>query len=253
MDHYELFQQLHYQPRPFILANAWNVKSALIAQAAGFEAIGTSSGAIADSLGYQDGEQIPFEEMLYIVKRIKQAIRIPLSVDMERGYTDDPDQLNHYIQQLLDLGVSGINIEDAQGEAVCLAKLQSIKRYLQQTKQQLFINARTDVFLQKPDAPPEIILRRADLYRQAGADGLFVTGVQDTDTILQLSAGIPLPLNVVATAKLTSYDALAKCGVKRISMAAFLYRATYRQIETTAARIINEKSFSSLHEVITDH
>jgi len=247
MNNYELFYQLHHQSRPFILANAWNAKSARIAQDSGFEAIGTSSGAIADSLGYPDGEKIPFEEMLYIIKRIKHATTIPLSVDMERGYTDNPDQLMNYIQQLLDLGVSGINLEDAQGEAIYLAKLQSIKSYLQQTNQQLFLNARTDVFLQKLDAPLETTLRRADLYRDAGADGLFVTGVQDTDTILQLSAGASLPLNVVATPKLTSYDALEKCGVKRISLAAFLYRATYRQIESTASSIIHEKSFSSLH------
>lgn len=247
MTNYELFHQLHYEASPFILANVWNAKSAQIAQASGYKAIGTSSGAIADSMGYPDGEKIPFEEMLYIVKRIRQATDIPLSVDMERGYTNDPDQLTRYIQQLLDTGVCGINIEDAQGETIYLEKLKSIKGYLQKTNQLLFINARTDVFLQKLDSPLATTLRRAELYRQAGADGLFVTGVQDTDTIGQITAGTPLPVNVVATPNLKSYEELERCGVKRISMAAFLYRATYRQTESIAAGIITEQSFSPLH------
>lgn len=248
MSHYELFHQLHRQNQPFILANAWNAKSALVAIAQGFEAIGTSSGAIADSLGYPDGEKIPFEEMLYIVKRIKSvAVNVPLSVDMERGYTDDLDQLNSYVQQLLDIGVVGINLEDAQGEDIYLAKLRSIKSYLDQTNQQLFINARTDVFLQKLESPLETTLKRAELYQQAGADGLFVTGVQDADTIEKIVSAVALPINVVATPKLLSVEELAKCGVKRISMAAFLYRAAYRQMEVIAGKIKANRSFSPLH------
>ncbi len=247
MNNYELFFQLHQQPRPFVLANAWNAKSAQIVQASGFQAIGTSSGAIADSLGYPDGEKIPFDEMFYIVKRIKSVTKIPLSVDMERGYTDDLNQLNYYVQQLLDIGVVGINIEDAEGEDTYLAKLRGIKSYLKHTNQQLFINARTNVFLQKLESPIQTTLRRAELYRQAGADGLFVAGVQDIDTIQRISSGTILPLNVVATPKLTSYDVLEKSGVKRISMAAFLYRAAYRQVESIAGGINNEKDFSLLH------
>lgn len=247
MSNYEIFYQLHHQAEPFVLANVWNAKSAQIAQASGFQAIGTSSGAIADSLGYPDGEKIPFDEMLYIVERIRSVTNIPLSVDMERGYTDNLDQLNHNIQQLLDIGVAGINIEDAQGEDIYLRKLRHIKEYLEQTNQRLFINARTDVFLQKLDVPLETTLKRADLYRQAGGDGLFVTGVQDTETIRYITSGTTLPVNVVATPQLASYDLLKQCGVKRISMAAFLYRATYRQVETIVGKISNEKAFTSLY------
>ncbi len=247
MNNYELFHQLHHQAGPFILANVWNAKSAQVAQAGGFQAIATSSGAIADSLGYPDGEKIPFDEMLYIIKRIKAVTNIPLSVDMERGYTDDLDELNDHIRQLLDIGVVGINIEDAQGEDTHLAKLRSIKSYLQKTNRQLFINARTDVFLQKLESPLETTLKRAALYHQAGADGLFVTGLQDADTITSITAGTTLPVNVVATPRLASYQPLADCGVKRISMAAFLYRATYKQLEVIAGDISNGQRFLSLY------
>src|SRR5688500_1246632 len=87
MTNFETFYQLHQQPAPFILANVWNVKSAKIVEACGFKAMATSSGAIADSLGYRDGEEIPFSELLYVVKRIRSCTTIPLSVDLERGYT----------------------------------------------------------------------------------------------------------------------------------------------------------------------
>lgn len=247
MNHYETFYQLHHRARPFILANAWNAKSAQIAESKGFEAIGTSSGAIADSLGYADGEKIPFQELLYMVRRISSSISIPLSVDIERGYTNDLEQLNGNIQQLLDIGVAGINIEDTQGEDIYLKKLHSIKAYLTKTNQQLFINARTDGFLQKLDAPLELTLKRARLYEQAGADGLFVTGIQDADLIKTIASTISLPVNVVAGPKFSSLTVLEECGVKRISMAVFLYRANYKHLETIAEKVKIENSFSSLH------
>lgn len=247
MNNYEKFYQLHHQQKPFIIANAWNVKSAQIIESSGFEAIATSSGAIANSLGYEDGEKIPFNELLYIIKRIKSGINIPLSVDMERGYTNDLSQLNDNIQQLIDAGVVGINIEDAQGDEIYLKKLYSIKNYLSQSNQQLFINARTDAFLKKLDEPLGRTLKRAALYADAGADGLFVTGVQDTDIIKEITSTVKLPVNVVGVPKLAAVQTLAECGVKRISMAVFLYRATYNHMEKVAKEVIAGQSFAPLH------
>lgn len=93
MNLYEKFYQLHHQQDPFILANAWNVKSAQRIEKASFEAIATSSGAMANSLGYDDGEKMAFSELLYIVLRIKACTIIPLSVDIERGYSDGLNEL----------------------------------------------------------------------------------------------------------------------------------------------------------------
>jgi 2-methylisocitrate lyase-like PEP mutase family enzyme len=247
MNHYQTFYDLHYQAEPLLIGNAWNSKSAQIIEKAGFDAIATSSGAIADSLGYKDGEQIPFEELLYIVKRIRSAISIPLSVDMERGYSDDLKVLNQHIQQVIDTGVVGINLEDNQGEDIFLRKLYAIKNYLQQTNQQLFINARTDVFLQKLPDPVETVIVRARLYKDAGADGLFVTGVQDTEIIKEIVPAISLPLNVVGVAKLPSVTLLAACGVKRISMAGILYSAGYKKIDGLVNAIKAENSLAGLY------
>jgi 2-methylisocitrate lyase-like PEP mutase family enzyme len=246
MNHYETFYQLHHQPTPFLLANAWNAKSARLIEAAGFPAIATSSGAIADSLGYADGEQIPFEELLYIVQRIKASTTIPLSVDLERGYSNDLTVINDHIQQLLDIGVAGINIEDAEGEAIYLRKLDSIKNYLAKTKQQLFINARTDVFLQKLPEPLETVIRRAKLYDEAGADGLFVTGIGDPAVIKEISSSVSLPVNIVGNPNLATVETLGKIGVKRISMAVLAYRATYRNLEQTLQYVSTSQSLTPL-------
>jgi len=245
MSQYEKFHQLHHQQGPFLLANAWNAKSAQLIEAAGFAAIGTSSGAIANSLGYEDGEKIPFGELLYIVQRIKASTCISLSVDMERGYGDDPNVLTDNIQKLIDCGISGINIEDAQGEEVYLRKLECIKNHLIKTNQSLFINARTDVFLQKLPSPLETVIKRAQRYQHAGADGLFVTGVSDAAFIKEIIASTSLPLNMVGSPNL-SVETLTSLGVKRISMAVFLYRATYNQLEKISRNIKAEKSFSPL-------
>jgi 2-methylisocitrate lyase-like PEP mutase family enzyme len=246
MNNYEKFLQLHHQDKPLIIANAWNVKSAQLIEAKGFAAIATSSGAIADSLGYADGEKIPFGELLYVIGRIAACTSIPLSVDLERGYTDDLNKLNDHIQHLIDLGVAGINLEDAQGEDIYLKKLTSIKNYLTKNNQQLFINARTDVFLQKLESPLETTLKRAKLYAGAGADGLFVTGMQDITVVKEIASSVTLPVNVVGVPKLGSIEELAESGVKRISMAVLLYRATYGQLEKLVQTIQTGRSFAPL-------
>ncbi|MDQ6762652.1 MAG: isocitrate lyase/phosphoenolpyruvate mutase family protein [Bacteroidota bacterium] len=237
MNNYETFYQLHHNEQPFILANAWNVKSAKIIEQNGYDAIGTSSGAISDSLGYADGEKIPFTELLYIVQRITANVSIPVSVDFERGYTDNLDELTDNIQKLVDAGAVGINIEDAQGEELYLKKLYAIKNHLEKANQKLFINARTDGFLQKLDSPLALTINRANSYQEASADGLFVTGVADATIIKEIASSVSLPLNIVGTPKLSSIKMLADCGVKRISMAVFLYRAAYNQLDKIAKEV----------------
>lgn len=246
MNNYETFYQLHRQQKPLIIANAWNVKSAQAIEQSGYQAIGTSSGAISNSLGYEDGEKIPFNELFYIIQRMKAGTNIPLSVDLERGYADNLSALIENIQRLVDIGVAGLNLEDAQGEEIYLKKLDSIKNHFEKTNQKIFINARTDGFLQKVGSPLETTIKRAKLYQDAGADGLFVTAVSDAATIKEIALSTTLPLNVVGTPKLSSIKTLSECGVRRISMAVFLYRATYNRIENLLKAVIAEQSFEPM-------
>jgi 2-methylisocitrate lyase-like PEP mutase family enzyme len=246
MNQYEQFYQLHHGERPLLLANAWNVKSAQLIEKAGFGAIATSSGAIANSLGYEDGEKMPFSELLYIVQRIRACTTIPLTVDMERGYSDDLNTLADNLQQLLDAGISGINLEDVQGEEVYLRKLGHITGYLARTNQRLFINARTDGFAQKLPAPLELTLKRAKLYEDAGADGLFVPAVSDPEIIREITSATSLPVNIVGTPALSSIETLTNSGVRRISMAGFLYGATYREMGRISETVRAEYSLEPL-------
>ncbi|MDR3679195.1 MAG: isocitrate lyase/phosphoenolpyruvate mutase family protein [Flavipsychrobacter sp.] len=248
MNSYETFYHLHYQQKPLIIANAWNVKSAQLIEQNGYDAIGTSSGAISNSLGYEDGEKMPFSELLYMIQRIKASTNIPLSVDMERGYTNDLTELVENIQKLIDTGVAGINLEDAQGEDIYLKKLERIKNHLERNNQKLFINARTDGFLQKVDSPLETTIKRAKLYQDAGADGLFVTGVSDASIIKEIADSTSLCLNVVGTPKLSSIKALSECGVRRISMAVFPYKATYNSLDTLLKSVVTKQSFEPLFQ-----
>lgn len=246
LNDYEKFHALHHRTKPLVIANAWNAKSAQLIEKNGYDAVATSSGAIADSLGYADGEKIPFAELLYMLRRIKSCTSIPLSVDLERGYTDNLDDLNDHIQKLIDIGVAGINLEDFQGEEIYLKKLNSMKNYLEKTHQKLFINARTDVFLLKLPSPLETTLRRVRLYQDAGADGVFVTAVHDTNLIKEITSATSLPVNVVGVPQLSSIETLTECGVRRISMAAFLYRATYHQLENMVKNIGTTHSLAPL-------
>jgi len=243
---YEKFHALHHRSKPLVIANVWNAKSAKLVEKNGYDALATSSGAIADSLGYEDGEKIPFDELLYILQRIKSCTSIPLSVDLERGYADHADDVNDHIQKLIDTGVAGINLEDAQGEEIYLKKLTGIKNYLEKTGQKLFINARSDAFLLKLPSPLETTLKRAKLYQDAGADGVFVTAIQDPSLIKEITSATALPVNVVGVPQLSSIETLTECGVRRISMAVFLYRATYHQLENMVRNIETTHSLAPL-------
>ncbi len=107
------FKALHYQKTPLLIGNVWDVASTRIATKANFKAIGTSSAAIASMLGYQDGEVMDFSELLYIVQRISVNTKLPLSVDLESGYSRNPLVITEHIRQLAAVGVVGINLEDS--------------------------------------------------------------------------------------------------------------------------------------------
>lgn len=141
----ESFFKLHQAPTPFLLVNVHDPLSVLLAQSQGAVAIGTSSAALAWSLGYADGEQLPVAALLDAVKRLLRVSQLPLTIDLESGYSSNPDDVADLVLQLAQSGVAGINLEDGvappellcQKIIACRAKLAGYP---------LFINARTDVF-----------------------------------------------------------------------------------------------------------
>ena len=241
------FKALHQQAEPLLIANVWNAHSAALAEKAGFQAVATSSHAIANALGHEDGEEMSVQELLFILKRIKSAVRIPVSVDFEAGYSNDPMEVAEYVKQLADLGVSGINIEDGTvedgkrllGDADHLAeKIKVIKSSID-----IFVNARIDTFTTKHPSALEESIRRAQLYQSAGADGIFVPLMEKESDLQAFVDKIKLPLNVFASPQLPSYERLAELGVKRISHGAKQYEQLMKKSEDIFVNFFKTKDY----------
>ena len=149
------FKNLHQQNDPLIICNVWDVMSAKGADKMGFQAIGTSSAAIARMLGYQDGESMNFSELEYLVNRIRASSALPLSVDIESGYSREPMRIVENIKRLADVGVVGINLEDSivNNKRTFLEvedftkTISIIKDQLEKDNTNVFLNIRTDAFL----------------------------------------------------------------------------------------------------------
>jgi 2-methylisocitrate lyase-like PEP mutase family enzyme len=255
MNHYTSFLQLHQQAEPFLMGNAWNVSSAQALEKAGYKAIGTSSAAIAHSLGYQDGEQMPFSELKFMASRMVQSVNLPVSVDIETGYGGTPEEIAENIQQLYQLGVVGVNLEDStvagartlQPAESFAQKLKQVKQLLTEKQVLIFLNIRTDAFLLGQEhALPETVYR-IGLYQAAGADGIFIPGLVQAGEIAQITATTSLPVNVMSLPSLASFEELRKAGVKRISMGNFGHQMVYRHLENQMQAIETSKSFSSLY------
>jgi 2-methylisocitrate lyase-like PEP mutase family enzyme len=227
MNKLKQFQDLHQQASPLILGNVWDAHSVQLAEAAGFQALGSSSHAIANALGYEDGEEMSPAELLFMVERMLRVSPLPLSVDFESGYSDDPHEVAEQVKKLVDLGVVGINLEDGKvvdgkrelGDPALLAdKIAAIK-----SKTSLFINARTDTYVTKHAQALEESIKRAEMYAQAGADGIFVPKMESEKDITTFTKQIALPLNLFYSPTLPKADTLAKWEVKRLSHGASLY------------------------------
>lgn len=254
MTDYEKFCDLHGQESAFILGNVWDVNGAKKFEARGFDAIGTSSAAVAHMLGYEDGEEISFSELKYIVKRIIANTSIPLSVDLEGGYGRKTSEIVDNIEQLADLGVVGINIEDSlvnkdrelRSIDDFAGIISEIKSHIKKNNISIFVNARTDPFLLGMSQPLEEVLRRISAFEQAGADGIFIPGITNKDDIKTVTSSTDLPLNVMCMPELPSFQILSNLGVKRISMGNFVHNSIMNELEKRINKVQVEQSFESL-------
>ena len=226
------FHQLHQQGL-LILTNVADATGARLVEHLGGKAVATSSAAVAWAHGYPDGNSLPLERLVSTVESIARVISIPLTVDVEAGYSDDLTRVAQVIEAVIAAGAVGINIEDgASAPELLVRKIEVARKVADQRNVKLFINARTDVYL-KSLVPAEDrvaeTLKRAALYQAAGADGLFAAGVAAEYEIAALCQGTPLPLNVLGLPGLPSPEELKALGVRRLSagsrIAEFLYGA----------------------------
>ena len=227
---FEAFRRLHGNG-VLLLANAWDAGTARLIESLGARAIATTSAGVAWSHGYADGDHLPVSRLVATVTDILRVVQVPLSVDIEGGYSDDPATVAETVARLADIGVAGINLEDANASPDLLcAKIEHIKRACARAGTNVFVNARTDVYLRglaPAGARVEPTLARANRYREAGADGLFVPGLAEGGEIGAIAAQAGLPLNLLLRPRLPALDDLAALGVRRLSAGSDLAECGY--------------------------
>lgn len=239
------FQDLHAGPGLLVMPNAWDAASAQRIEAAGFPAIATTSGGIASTLGYADHEGAPVEEMLAAAARIVRAVSLPVTVDFEAGYGLPPSDI---ARRLIDIGVVGLNLEDtdhAGGGGLVPAELQAgritaVKAAALRLGAGLFLNARVDVFIQRQGGPEVQLvegLRRARLYREAGADCIYPILLSDPAGVRALVAAVGVVNVTVRRGGPISLEAAAAAGARRATYATSVFRETMAALDDIAASI----------------
>lgn len=253
--HAQTFLALHKTADPLVLFNAWDAATAkAIAKAS--PAIATSSGAVASALGYADGENVPLDLVVGLVSRITAAVSVPVSIDLEAGYGDTPDAAAASAARILQAGAVGINIEDGlyggkrqlAGALQHAAKIRAVRDTARRLGVHLFINVRTDPFLLKFGSPEEClneVARRAKVYADAGADGLFVPGLTDLALIARLVQLAPLPVNIMVTQGIPEIRDLARVGVRRVSLGPWPMMAAMRLIGQAAAGVAASRQYGT--------
>jgi 2-methylisocitrate lyase-like PEP mutase family enzyme len=258
-DKAERFLNLHRGDGMLVLPNAYDVVSACVLADVGFEALATTSGGCAFSLGFSDGENISRAEMAAVVGRIAGAVELPVSADMEAGYGSGPDDVAETIRATISAGAVGINIEDSTKHGpralidfdLSVARIKSAREAAAGFP--MVINARTDVYsigASDDEAMFVEAARRANAYLEAGADCAFVIGVRDADLIRRLVGVIDGPLNVLAGPGTPSVEKLHSLGVKRVSLGSSFAKAALGHVKKAAEELYNHGTYEFARGVL---
>jgi 2-methylisocitrate lyase-like PEP mutase family enzyme len=239
----ELLRSLHVPGDPLVLPNAWDVASARSVVAAGFPVVATTSGGVAASLGYEDHEGAPGDEMLAAAARIARSVEVPVTVDAEAGYGLEPADL---VAALSAAGVAGCNLEetDHANERIRDAAEQAdwLRRVREAASPEfpLVINARIDVFLAGAEPQGDFVpdaLARAAAYLAAGADCVYPIALREPDAVRTFVSQAGGPVNILALPQAPDPAELAELGVARISWGSLLHRESMQQFESRIAAL----------------
>ena len=242
---FDTFAALHVPGDPVVLYNIWDVGSGNAVAKAGAKALATGSHPVGDALGFGDGQQVPLDVVFDNARRIVNAAELPLTVDFEGAYSEDPEQGAANVVRLAETGAVGCNFEDQVigGEGLHPLDLQvrRIEAIRRAVGAAFFINARTDAFLKTQtydDALIDKVIERGKAFAGAGASGFFVPRLSDSRQIERIVREVPLPLNVIAFPGAPSKQEWANAGVARISHGPFPHRALMAKLEEMAREAI---------------
>jgi 2-methylisocitrate lyase-like PEP mutase family enzyme len=240
----ERFRDKHRGPRLLLLPNAWDAMSARVFVAAGFDAIATTSGGVAWSLGYADGVQAPWDEVVAATARIVRAARVPVTADIEAGYGETPDAVMHSVAEIINAGAVGVNLEDGTPQGLspirsiadAADRIRAAREAANAAGVPIVLNGRTDLYLRNIGDEAsrfDETVERGRAYLAAGADCVYPITLRDPATIQRLVKALAAPININVRAGLPSVAELEALGVARASTAsqvALMALSTTRQI-----------------------
>jgi 2-methylisocitrate lyase-like PEP mutase family enzyme len=255
----ERFKKLHHGSEILVLPNIWDPLGAALLESLGYPAIATASASVALTCGYEDGERIPFDEVVPRLKNIARSVNLPVTADIESGYARSNGELESNIEKLISIGVVGINLEDHDKHSDALftldaqcKRIQVVRKVANTMDVPLFINARTDVYLRgkgfnTSEEKLNETLRRGKAYLDAGADGLFPPAMKDKDQLAKLVSALACPVNVIAMPGIPDFKTLKEIGVKRVSLGPGFLKIAIKAMKELAIKLRN---YEGLDEVI---
>jgi len=254
----EQLHKLHYTGRLLILPNIWDVLGAKLLQDIGYAAVATASAAIAYANGYNDGEHIPFNELLHILKRIAGSVNVPVTADIESGYAANETELEQNIQQLIKTGIAGINIEDTDKPTNSLLhldiqceRIKLIKKVALKNEVPLFINARTDTFIHaksfvSTQQQLDETIKRGMAYKAAGADCFYPILAHNIEQLQTIVAAVNMPVNVLLTPASPGPDKLQQAGITRVSLGPGFLKHAVKAMKDLAIKLQHHEGMEDI-------
>jgi 2-methylisocitrate lyase-like PEP mutase family enzyme len=254
------FYNLHHSGKLLVLPNIWDILGAKLLQDLGYPAIATASASVAFTNGYDDGEKMPFDDVLKLLKKIADSVAIPVTADIESGFADNEIQLAQNVKQLLATGIAGINIEDTDkktnllmsSEVLC-RKIQLIKQVAKETGTDIFINARADVYVRgkgfdTPALKLKETIERGNAYKSAGADCFFPLAVQQESDIKSIVDDLKMPVNIILIPGIPELKKLHEIGVARVSLGPGFLKIAINAMKNIAERLQNMEGLKDITE-----
>jgi 2-methylisocitrate lyase-like PEP mutase family enzyme len=252
----KLFRALHERAGAFLIPNPWDIGTAHLLAGLGFEALATTSGGHAFSLGKQDAT-VGRDAVLAHITAIVSSTDLPVSADLEKGFGDSPEEAARTIKLAAAAGAVGGSIEDATGrtdlpiydEGLAVERIRAAVAARQELDFPFTLTARCENFLVGITDLPATI-KRLQAYQDAGADVLFAPGIRTREQIQAVTTSLSKPVNVLMSAPGPSVTELASIGVKRISVGSALARAAFGAFLRGAREMRERGTFNFAGEAV---
>ena len=239
------FRALHRREELFVLPNPWDVGSARLLASLGFEALATTSAGLAWSLGKLD-QRVTRDELVAHAALLAAATPLPLNVDSERCYPDDPGGVTETVALLADAGAAGFSIEDYDPAAGTIDRIEVAAERVavaaeaaHRLDEPLVLTGRAENHIRGVDDLDDTIARLI-AYRDAGADAVYAPGLRDIERIAAVVEAVGVPVNVLALPHGPTVPELAAVGVRRVSTGGALAGAAYGALVAGARELLGD-------------